>query len=119
MYDILIIGAGPSGLSAAIYAGRAGKKVGIISSGAPGGKMNNTSEIENYPGVNKVSGSQLSMDFFNQAIENNAEIIYGKVSKVTNDKEIILDNDKKLQAKIIIIATGLEPRKLSIKSYDK
>jgi thioredoxin reductase (NADPH) len=119
MYDILIIGAGPAGMSAAIYAGRAGKKVGLITSGAPGGKMNNTSEIENYPGTNNIKGSDLSMNFYTQTIDNNVEIIYGEVINVTANHIVTLDNKTELSSKVVIIATGLNPRILDIPSYDK
>ncbi|MDU6526595.1 MAG: FAD-dependent oxidoreductase, partial [Streptococcus lutetiensis] len=55
MYDTLIIGSGPAGMTAGLYAARANLKVGIIEQGAPGGQMNNTSEIENYPGYDHIS----------------------------------------------------------------
>ena len=64
MYDTLIIGSGPAGMTAGLYAARANLKVGIIEQGAPGGQMNNTSEIENYPGYDHISGPELSMKIF-------------------------------------------------------
>ena len=60
MYDTIIIGAGPAGMTAALYAARANLKVATLEQGAPGGQMNNTSEIENYPGFENISGPDLS-----------------------------------------------------------
>ena len=59
MYDTIIIGAGPAGMTAALYAARSNLKVGLIEGGLPGGQMNNTSDIENYPGYAKISGPEL------------------------------------------------------------
>ena len=64
MYDTIIIGAGPAGMTAALYAARANLKVATLEQGAPGGQMNNTSEIENYPGFENISGPELSMKMF-------------------------------------------------------
>ena len=61
MYDTIIIGSGPAGMTAALYAARSNLKVALIEQGAPGGQMNNTSDIENYPGYDLISGPELSM----------------------------------------------------------
>ena len=64
MYDTIVIGAGPAGMTAALYAARANLKVATLEQGAPGGQMNNTSDIENYPGFESISGPELSMKMF-------------------------------------------------------
>ena len=75
-YDLVIIGAGPAGLSAALYGSRAGLKTLILESGAPGGKLIKTNKISNYPGVKTMEGTQLAMDMFEQATSFNAELIF-------------------------------------------
>ena len=75
MYDIIIIGAGPAGLTAAIYGQRAGKKTLLIDAKGFGGQILNTPEVENYPGIKKISGFELATSFYEQATEQGAEII--------------------------------------------
>jgi thioredoxin reductase (NADPH) len=75
LYDALIIGGGPAGLSAALYLARANKRVGFIEKNNPGGKLVSIAEIKNYPGFANVSGNDLAMSFFNQATEAGAEYI--------------------------------------------
>ena len=69
MYDTIVIGVGPAGMTAALYAARANLKVATLEQGAPGGQMNNTSDIENYPGFESISGPELSMKMF-EPLEN-------------------------------------------------
>ena len=76
-YDLVIIGAGPAGLSAALYGSRAGLKTLILENGAPGGKLIKTNKISNYPGVKEIEGTQLAMDMFEQATSFQAEYAYG------------------------------------------
>ena len=80
-YDLVIIGAGPAGLSAALYGSRAGLKTLILENGAPGGKLIKTNKISNYPGVKEIEGTQLAMDMFDQATSFQAEYAYGEVNK--------------------------------------
>ena len=82
MYDTLIIGSGPAGMTAALYAARSNLRVGIIEQGAPGGQMNNTSEIENYPGYDHISGPELSMKMYEPLEKFKVENIYGIVQKI-------------------------------------
>ena len=86
-YDLVIIGAGPAGLSAALYGSRAGLKTLILENGAPGGKLIKTNKISNYPGVKEIEGTQLAMDMFEQATSFQAEYAYGEVNKI--DEELI------------------------------
>lgn len=83
IYDLAIIGAGPAGMTAAIYAARASLSVVMIERGAPGGQMVNTFEIENYTGFEKISGPDLSMKMFEHAQAAGAEYAYGNVENVT------------------------------------
>lgn len=78
MYDIVIIGAGPAGLSAAIYGQRAGKETLLIDAKGFGGQIINTPDVENYPGIKKVSGLELATNLYEQATELGAEIVYEK-----------------------------------------
>lgn len=111
-YDVLIIGAGPAGLTAAIYLARNNVNVALIEAKTPGGKISEQSKIENYPGFNSVSGAELSISMFSQARENGAKFIIGKVISIENKDELIklikLDNGLLLESKYLIIATGMQ-----------
>ena len=111
-YDVLIIGAGPAGLTAAIYLARNNVNVALIEAKTPGGKISEQSKIENYPGFNSVSGAELSISMFSQARENGAKFIIGKVMSIENKDELIklikLENGLLLESKYLIIATGME-----------
>lgn len=111
-YDVLIIGAGPAGLTAAIYLARNNVNVALIEAKTPGGKISEQSKIENYPGFNSVSGAELSISMFSQARENGAKFIIGKVISIENKDELIklikLENGLILESKYLIIATGME-----------
>lgn len=111
-YDVLIIGAGPAGLTAAIYLARNNVNVALIEAKTPGGKISEQSKIENYPGFNSVSGAELSISMFSQARENGAKFIVGKVISIENKDELIklikLENGLLLESKYLIIATGMQ-----------
>lgn len=111
-YDVLIIGAGPAGLTAAIYLARNNVNVALIEAKTPGGKISQQSKIENYPGFNSVSGAELSISMFSQARENGAKFIIGKVISIENKDELIklikLENGLLLESKYLIIATGMQ-----------
>ena len=85
MYDVVVIGAGPAGITAGIYAKRANLNVVIIEKNAPGGQMINTGEIENYPGYAKIGGADLSMEMFNHSLSLNLEYILVKLKKLKMD----------------------------------
>lgn len=116
MYDTLIIGSGPAGMTAALYAARSNLKVGIIEQGAPGGQMNNTSEIENYPGYEHISGPELSMKMYEPLEKFSVEHIYGIVQSIENDGLIkrVVTEDETFEAKTVILATGAKYRLLDV-----
>lgn len=116
MYDTLIIGSGPAGMTAALYAARSNLKVGIIEQGAPGGQMNNTSEIENYPGYEHISGPELSMKMYEPLEKFNVEHIYGIVQSIENEGLIkrVVTEDETFEAKTVILATGAKYRLLDV-----
>ncbi|AXE60603.1 thioredoxin reductase [[Mycoplasma] phocae] len=111
-FDVIIIGAGPAGLTAAIYLGRNNASVAFIEGKVPGGKMPEQSKIENYPGFDLISGVELSNRMLMQARENKAKFIFGNVSHIENisdhEKEVTLENGNKYLAKVIIIASGMK-----------
>ena len=110
IYDITIIGAGPAGLTAAIYSQRGEAKTMIIDGGPPGGKMVKTSDIDNYPGFNSILGPDLSVNMFLQSQELKVPLTGALVHKVVdhpNDAfEIILGNGKTIHSYAVIVATG-------------
>lgn len=111
MYDIVIVGAGPAGLTAAIYALRANKKVLVLEGKTYGGQIVNAHIVDNYPGLPHISGFDYATIIYNQAKELGAEIKFEKVEKITEDKKIITSKNT-YDAKAIIIATGAKNRRL-------
>ncbi|MGL4947807.1 MAG: NAD(P)/FAD-dependent oxidoreductase [Mycoplasma sp.] len=122
-FDVAIIGGGPGGLTAAIYAQRANLKTCFIEKGAPGGKMVITAKIENYPGFKSIEGPTLSLEMFNQATELGSEYIGAEAVQIknieNNMKEVLLNNGNSIIAKVVIIAIGTENRKLDIPGEEK
>lgn len=115
MIDLLIIGAGPAGLTAALYATRAGASVLVLDGGAPGGKLNLTAEIENYPGA-KMKGPELAYSMYEQCLSFGAKYEYGEVTRVevADDHKVVYVGDKTYEAKYVLIATGTKERKMGI-----
>jgi thioredoxin reductase (NADPH) len=120
MYDIIIIGAGPAGLTAAIYGRRANKKVLVLEALTYGGQIVNTTVIDNYPALPHVTGFDFATNVYNQAIELGAEIKFEKVINiiVDKDKKVITDSNE-YTSRAIIIATGADRRKLGLENEDK
>lgn len=121
MYDIIIIGAGPAGLTAAIYARRASKSVLVLEALSYGGQIINTPDIENYPAAMHISGYDFATKVYEQAQELGAEFVFEKAVGIKDNgdtKEVITD-DNTYTAKAIIIATGSENRKLGVENEDK
>lgn len=118
MIDVLIIGAGPAGLSAAIYVERAGKHAVCLEAMTVGGQIVNTPEIANYPGIKKTSGFEFSMALYEQATELGAEVIYEKATevKVKDDgtKVTVTESGKEFESRAVILATGAKNRHLGI-----
>lgn len=115
-YDLIIVGGGPAGLTAAIYAVRSGLKTAFIEADAPGGKLTLTNEISNWPGIEETHGADLALSMFNHAVSLGAEYVYGKVLEIKNHeygKEVISDQASYL-AHAVIVATGTKERLLGI-----
>ncbi len=116
MYDIVIIGAGPAGLTAGIYGARAGKKVIILESTMYGGQIIKSNNVENYPGIKTISGYQFAKELYDQAISFGCVIKYEKVTGI--EKNNVITNKETYSTKTIIIATGLKNKKLGIKNEE-
>jgi thioredoxin reductase (NADPH) len=122
MENLIIIGGGPAGLAAAIYAARAELNPLVIEGAVPGGQLMLTTEVENYPGfVKGVLGPELMQGFRSQAERFNTRFLGGSVKKVTRAKNIIitLASGEELEAKSIIIATGADARWLNLESEQR
>lgn len=113
MYDIIVIGAGPAGLTAALYAARANKSVLVLEAKSYGGQILNASKVENYPGIESISGFEFATNLFNQVTKLGVEVKYETVIRVDEDKKVFT-NDNEYKASSIIIATGAQNRKLNI-----
>ncbi|WP_238900371.1 thioredoxin-disulfide reductase [Clostridium sp. YIM B02500] len=116
-YDLIIIGGGPAGLSAAIYGGRAKLKTLVINKGVVGGLVNTTREIVNYPGYEQISGPELMKNFKKHAESFGVEFLRDEVVDTNlslREKLITTKKGKQFLAKAIIIACGSEPRSLNI-----
>ena len=94
MYDLLIVGAGPAGLTAAIYARRAGRSVLILEKGGLGGQMTFSPKIENYPGYEEISGPDLAMNIYNQLTKLGVKILNKKITSIDLNNKIINNNKK-------------------------
>ncbi|MCW1000320.1 FAD-dependent oxidoreductase, partial [Streptococcus anginosus] len=107
-YDVIVIGAGPAGLTAALYASRANLAVAVLERGVPGGELINTATVENYPGYKSISGPDLANKMYESAMQFGAEYVFGNVKKVTPGKpyHLIETDNGDFKAKAIVIATG-------------
>lgn len=120
MYDAVVIGAGAAGMTAAIYLKRSNLDVVILEKNAPGGVMNLTSTIDNYPGIAKVNGVDLSMSMYNQMLELDIEYKATKAFEIEDHqtyKVIKTDNDE-IMTKTVIVATGRVAKKLGLPNED-
>ena len=117
MYDIIIVGAGPAGLTAAIYARRANKKVLVLEANTYGGQIITTNIIENYPANPKISGYDFATQLYNQTKDLGAEIKFEKVINIT-EHEVITQKET-YKTKTIILATGRDNRKLNLENEEK
>lgn len=121
-YDIVIVGAGPAGLTAAIYAVRANMKTLMLDKLAPGGQIVNTNEIENYTGVGAINGAELAIKMFEHTQELGAEFDYKTVLSIADNGTQKLvhceEDDTVYAASAVIVATGTRPRRLGIPGED-
>ncbi|MGE7021363.1 thioredoxin-disulfide reductase [Solibacillus cecembensis] len=116
IYDVVIIGAGPAGMTAAVYTSRANLSTLMIERGIPGGQMANTEEVENYPGFETILGPELSTKMFDHAKKFGAEYAYGDVTEIIDGEEYktIISGKKQYKTRTIIVSTGAEYKKLGI-----
>ncbi|KUF32468.1 MULTISPECIES: thioredoxin-disulfide reductase [unclassified Lysinibacillus] len=116
IYDVVIIGAGPAGMTAAVYTSRANLSTLMIERGIPGGQMANTEEVENYPGFDTILGPELSTKMFEHAKKFGAEYAYGDVSEIIDGEEYktIKSGAKEYKTRAIIITTGAEYKKMGV-----
>ena len=116
MYDTMIIGAGPAGMTAALYAARSNLKVALLERGIYGGQMNNTAEIENYPGYARISGPELAEKMFEPLENLGVEHIFGQVEKIEDhgDFKKIITEDEAFETKTVILAPGANHRHLGV-----
>ncbi|ARC46106.1 thioredoxin-disulfide reductase [Streptococcus sp. SG1] len=116
MYDTIIIGAGPAGMTAALYAARSNLKVALLEAGIPGGQMNNTADVENYPGYALISGPELAEKMFEPLENLGVEHIFGHVQRIEDqgDFKKVITEDEVYESKTVIIATGAFHRQLNV-----
>ena len=120
MLDVIIIGAGPAGMTAAIYAKRSNLDVILLEKGAPGGQIVNTFEIENYPGFLKGSGADLALTMFQTVSDLDIRYEYGdclEINKIDDHFEVVTDMET-FETKNVILATGSSHRTLNCKNED-
>ena len=116
MYDLIVVGAGPAGLTAAIYARRADKSVLVLDKGMFGGPMTFSPKIENYPGFEQISGNELAEKMVSQAIEMGAELDMAEVTGIEKEGDVfcVYSGDDIYMSKTVILATGARHRLLGI-----
>ncbi|GAA4718313.1 thioredoxin-disulfide reductase [Brevibacillus fulvus] len=116
VYDVIIAGAGPAGMTAAVYTSRANMSTLLLERGIPGGQMANTEEIENYPGFSSILGPDLSTKMFEHAQKFGAEYAYGELQAIESEGPLkrVVTGEKQYLAKSVIIATGAEHRLLGV-----
>ncbi|MCA1031529.1 thioredoxin-disulfide reductase [Bacillus timonensis] len=114
IYDVIIAGAGPAGMTAAVYTSRANLSTLMLERGIPGGQMANTEDVENYPGFDHILGPELSTKMFEHAKKFGAEYAYGDIKEVIDGEEYktVIAGSKQYKARAIIISTGAEYKKL-------
>ena len=121
MYDIGIIGGGTAGMTAAIYGQRAGKRTIIIEGGNFGGQITSSPNVENYPGIASVSGSEFSMNLLDQAMKLGTETVVEKVTgiRVEDGIKVIETTDKAYPCRSVILATGVTHRHLGVADEER
>lgn len=123
MYDILIVGAGPAGMTAAIYGQRGGKNTIVFDKLSYGGQVINTAEVANYPGMPNMTGLDFADKTYNQMKNLGAEMSYEEISEIRDAdkpiKTVVTNSGKEYECKTIIIATGSSPRPLGVENEDR
>lgn len=121
MVDICIIGAGTAGLTAAIYGLRAGKTVLVLEANSYGGQIINTTEIENYPGIKRISGFDFATGLYNQAMALGMKLEFDKVVGVEkyDSNYLVKCNINNYEARTVIVASGVKRRHINVPGEDK
>ena len=116
MYDIIIVGAGTAGLTAAIYGVRAGKSVLVLEAKTYGGQIINTPKIENYPGIKEISGFEYAKNLYEQAKDLGAEIRFEQVTAIetAESRKLVKTTKDSYECRSVILATGAKNRPLSL-----
>ncbi|MED3647422.1 thioredoxin-disulfide reductase [Halalkalibacterium halodurans] len=116
VYDVVIAGAGPAGMTAAVYTSRANLSTVMVERGVPGGQMANTEDVENYPGFDHILGPELSTKMFEHAKKFGAEYAYGDIKEIIDqgDLKLVKAGNKEYKARAVIVATGAEYKKLGV-----
>ena len=117
-YDVIVVGSGPAGITSAIYLKRANINVCIMEKSAPGGQLNKSSTIENYPGFEKITGPELAYNFYEQILKLDIPFINEEVIKIEDKTsyKIVETNKKTYTCKGIILALGRKPRSFDNKN---
>lgn len=121
IYDVIVIGSGPGGMTTALYTSRANLKTLILEKGVPGGELLNTSDVENYPGYPTITGPELAENMYKGAMQFGAEYAYGNVTGIELDGnvKVVLAGNKRYYAYAVVIATGAHHRKLEVPGEDE
>ena len=117
MYDIIVVGGGPAGMTAALYALRNGKSALVIEKNGFGGQMTNSPKIENYPGTQQISGNELADAMMDQILAQGADIEISEVTRIEADgrvKRVTTEDGDTFEAQTVIIATGVKHRMLGL-----
>jgi thioredoxin reductase (NADPH) len=116
IYDVIIAGAGPAGMTAAVYTSRANLSTLMIERGLPGGQMANTEDVENYPGFESILGPDLSTKMFEHAKKFGAEYAYGDIKEIVDhgDYKVVVAGSKQYKAYAVIITAGAEYKKVGV-----
>lgn len=121
MLDLIIIGAGPAGMSACLYASRAGLEVLILDGAAPGGKLNVTAQIENYPGLKPTPGPEIAFTMYESAMSFGAKMAYEEALDIKDygDYKEVITAKQTYQAKYVLIATGTKERQMNLEKENE
>ena len=117
MYDIIVVGGGPAGMTAALYALRNGKSAMVIEKAGFGGQITNSPKVENFPGSLSLSGNELADSMFSQIMEQGADIEIETVTEIRDEgaiKKVLTEEGSTFECKAVILATGVKHRLLGL-----
>lgn len=120
MYDIIVIGAGPAGLTASLYALRSGKSVLIFEKETIGGQIVTSPKVENYPSIKQISGMELATNMFDQVMELGINFEYDEITEIIKESDhfIVKTSSDSFESKAVIIATGVKHKKLNLENEE-